>query len=171
MPKIIRLCEILAVLAGGRSSFNPAIIGFLLCETLGEKTMTEQEFTEAVGAMNPRKNLNMTNEETEQAVDIVSKPATVSLTPLTTRKAEQEKEVKAVAESETVKDPLGQFDYTGCQVHVVQDGESLFDVAQKYGVALQQLRYFNHVNKTTLIIRKDQKLYIPKEPVYVPAGE
>lgn len=147
----------------------PKIIG--LCEILGEKTMTDQEFTEAVGAMVSNGNLNMTNEETKQVADALSKPATADVTPLTTRKAEQEKEVKAVAEPETVKDPLGQFDYTGCQVHVVQDGESLFDVAQKYGVALQQLRYFNHVNKTTLRIRKDQKLYIPKEPVYMPDGE
>lgn len=171
IPKIIRLCEKFLYGHGEQSLFKPGKSTFLLCEILGGKTMTEQEFTEAVGAMNPRKNLNMTNEETKQAVDIVSKPATVSLTPLTTRKAEQEKEVKAVAEPEKIMDPLGKFDYTGCQVHVVQDGESLFDVAQKYGVALQQLRYFNHVNKTTLRIRKDQKLYIPKEPVYVPAGE
>lgn len=73
------------------------------------------------------------------------------------------KEVKPMAE--------GKFDYTGCQQHVVQEGEKLFDVAQKYNVALQQLRYFNHINKATLRIRKGQTLYIPKEPVYVPAGE
>lgn len=166
MPKIIRLCEIFAVLAGGRSSFNPAIIGFLLCEILGEKTMTEEtnsikSSTEVAPKQATPIEVNglgagFTKDETTEAVKILTSP---------------EKEVKAVAEPERIMDPLGKFDYTGCQVHVIQDGESLFDVAQKYGVALQQLRYFNHVNKTNLRIRKDQKLYIPKEPVYVPAGE
>lgn len=138
--------------------------------------MTDQEFKEKLDAADPTQIMgsgaaNITNEEAKKAADVLSKPVTPDITPLTTRKAEQEKEVKAVAEPEKIMDPLGKFDYTGCQVHVVQDGESLFDVAQKYSVALQQLRYFNHVNKTTLRIRKDQKLYIPEEPVYVPAGE
>lgn len=138
--------------------------------------MTDQEFKEKIDAADLTQisgsgAANITNEEAKKAVDVLSKPATVDITPLTTRKAEQEKEVKAVAEPEKVKDPMGQFDYTGCQVHIVQDGESLFDVAQKYGVALQQLRYFNHVNKATLKIRKDQKLYIPKEPVWIEPGE
>lgn len=92
-----------------------------------------------------------TKEETAEALKALTDP---------------KKEVRPMA-----KDPMNMFDYSDCKTHVVQDGESLFDVAQKYGVALQQLRYFNHVNKTTLRIRKDQKLYIPKEPVYVPAGE
>lgn len=119
--------------------------------------------------MTEETNPSILNAETKTATTpVTTKP---DIVPLTTRKAEQEKEVKAVAEPETVKDPLGQFDYTGCQVHVVQDGESLFDVAQKYGVALQQLRYFNHVNKATLRIRKSQKLYIPKEPVWIEPGE
>ena len=76
------------------------------------------------------------------------------------------KEVKPMA-----KDPMNMFDYSDCKTHVVQDGESLFDIAEEYHVALQQLRYFNHINKATLRIRKGQTLYIPKEPVYVPAGE
>ena len=42
------------------------------------------------------------------------------------------KEAKPMAE---VKDPRGMFDYTGCEQYTVQDGESLFDVAQKYKVA------------------------------------
>lgn len=78
------------------------------------------------------------------------------------------KEVKPVAE---VKDPKGMFDYTGCQTHVVKEGETLFDVAQQYHVAMQQLRYFNHVNKATMRIKTGQTLYIPKEPVYVPTGK
>lgn len=78
------------------------------------------------------------------------------------------KEVKPVAE---VKDPMGMFDYTGCKVHEVQDGDSLFEIAQKNHVALQQLRYFNHVNKATFAIRKNQKIYIPKETVWIKPGE
>lgn len=78
------------------------------------------------------------------------------------------KEVKPMAE---VKDPRGMFDYTGCEQYTVQDGESLFDVAQKYKVALQQLRYFNHVPKDTMRVKPKQTLYIPKEPVLVPVGE
>ena len=70
-----------------------------------------------------------------------------------------------------VKDPKGMFDYTGCQTHVVKEGEALFDVAQQYHVAMQQLRYFNHVNKATMRIKTGQTLYIPKEPVYVPTGK
>lgn len=157
MPKFARLCEKSLYGHGEQSSFKPGKSTFLLCEILGGNSMTEET------------NPSILNAETKTATTpVTTKP---DIVPLTTRKAEQEKEVKAVAEPETVKYPLGQFDYTGCQVHVVQDGESLFDVAQKYGVALQQLRYFNHVNKTTLRIRKDQKLYIPKEPVWIEPGE
>lgn len=78
-------------------------------------------------------------------------------------------EVKPVAEE--IKDPEGMFDYTGCQVHVVKKGETLFDVAQQYNIALQQLRYFNHVSKATMRIKAGQTLYIPKEPVHVPTGK
>lgn len=94
-----------------------------------------------------------TKEETAEAVKILT---------------DQKKEVKPMVE---VKDPRGMFDYTGCEQYTVQDGESLFDVAQKYKVALQQLRYFNHVPKDTMRVKPKQTLYIPKEPVLVPVGE
>lgn len=73
------------------------------------------------------------------------------------------KEVKPV-----FKDPTGQFDYTGCQTHKVQEGETLLDIAQQYAVALQQLRYFNHIDRHTFKIRTGQVLAIPSEPVHVP---
>lgn len=79
---------------------------------------------------------------------------------------DQKKEVKPMA-----KDPTGMFDYSDCKTHVVQDGESLFDIAEANHVALQQLRYFNHINKATLRIRPNQTIYIPNKPVPVPAGE
>lgn len=94
-----------------------------------------------------------TKEETAESLKILTDP---------------KKEVKPVAE---VKDPKGMFDYTGCQIHVVKEGETLFDVAQQYHVAMQQLRYFNHVNKATMRIKTGQTLYIPKEPVFVPTGK
>ena len=94
-----------------------------------------------------------TKEETAESLKILTDP---------------KKEVKPMAE---VKDPRGMFDYTGCEQYTVQDDESLFDVAQKYKVALQQLRYFNHVPKDTMRVKPKQTLYIPKEPVLVPVGE
>ena len=117
-----------------------------------------------------------TNEETKQAIDAL-KPEPFTKTvdvapkvekPIEVKPTEPAKEVKPVAE---VKDPKGMFDYTGCQTHVVKEGETLFDVAQQYHVAMQQLRYFNHVNKATMRIKTGQTLYIPKEPVYVPTGK
>ena len=80
--------------------------------------------------------------------------------------AEAKKEVRPMA-----KDPMNMFDYSDCKTHVVQDGESLFDIAEANHVALQQLRYFNHINKATLRIRPNQTIYIPNKPVPVPAGE
>ena len=74
-------------------------------------------------------------------------------------------------EQTMAKDPEGMFDYSACQTYVVQKGETLLEVAQKKGVALQQLRYFNHLNKATWKIREGQTLYIPKQPIHVPAGE
>lgn len=96
-------------------------------------------------------------------VNALTQPTTVT-TPQPTPK-----EVKTVAEE--TKDPKGMFDYTDCKTHVVKKDETLFDVAQQYNVALQQLRYFNHVNKATMRIKTGQTLYIPKEPVYVPTGK
>lgn len=122
----------------------------------------------------------LTNEETKAAIDAfnsssddkapVDKPTVLpkATKPIEVAKPEPAKEVKPVAE---VKDPKGMFDYTGCEQYTVQDGETLFDVAQKYKIALQQLRYFNHVPKDTMRVKPKQTLYIPKEPVFVPTGK
>lgn len=119
---------------------------------------------------------NLTNEETKQAIDAL-KPEPFTKTvyvapkaekPIEVKPTEPAKEVKPVAE---VKDPKGMFDYTGCEQYIVQDGETLFDVAQKYKIALQQLRYFNHVPKDTMRVKPKQTLYIPKKPVFVPTGK
>lgn len=92
-----------------------------------------------------------TQEETAEMLKILTDP---------------KKEVRPMA-----KDPMNMFDYSDCKTHVVQDGESLFDIAEANHVALQQLRYFNHINKATLRIRPNQTIYIPNKPVPVPAGE
>lgn len=76
-----------------------------------------------------------------------------------------EKEVKPVA-----IDPKGQFDYSNCIQHKVEPGEALIDIAQKYVVAFQQLRYFNHLSKENPRVREGQIIYIPPKPIYVPYG-
>ena len=68
-------------------------------------------------------------------------------------------------------DPQGMFDYANSEQHVVQEGENLFDVAQKYNVALEQLRYFNHISKKNTRIRVGRTLFIPRESIDVPVGE
>ena len=69
------------------------------------------------------------------------------------------------------KDPEGMFDYSKCKAYTVKSGDTLLDIAQQNNIALQQLRYFNHINKATLQIREGQIIYIPTEPVFVPTGE
>ena len=69
------------------------------------------------------------------------------------------------------KDPERMFDYSKCQTYTVKKGDTLFDVAQKFEVALQQLRYFNHLDKATWRIREGQTLYIPTKPIHVPTGK
>lgn len=81
-------------------------------------------------------------------------------------KPEPVKEVKPV-----VKDSKGMFDYSNCKQYVVQQGDTLLDVAQKFVVALQQLRYFNHLDKGNPVIRPGKTLYIPDKPINVPYGE
>ena len=93
-----------------------------------------------------------------------TKPATASvdtkLTPTENKGGEK-----------MAKDPEGMFDYSKCQTYTVKKGDTLFDVAQKFEVALQQLRYFNHLDKATWRIKEGQTLYIPVKPIHVPTGK
>lgn len=93
----------------------------------------------------------------------------------TPKQAENAKEPPKMANKggdETMaKDPTGMFDYSNCKNYVVKEGDQLLDIAQKFGIALQQLRYFNHLDKATFKIKSGQTIYIPKEPVLVPAGK
>lgn len=74
-------------------------------------------------------------------------------------------------EKTVAKDPKGMFDYSNCETYKVARGDKLIDVAFKYHVALQQLRYFNHLDKATMAIKPDQILYIPNKPINVPVGK
>lgn len=99
----------------------------------------------------------------------IKKPTVVpkTVTPINvTPTADKAKEVK-----QTVKDPKGMFDYSNCKTYKVQDGDTLFSIAQKFVVAMQQLRYFNHLNRKAPKIRVGQVLVIPNKPISVPYGE
>lgn len=139
---------------------------FLLCEISGGNNMEDQPIkpTDTTQPTQPKQatvvsttpkpievTKPFTKEETAEALKILTDP---------------KKEVRPMA-----KDPMNMFDYSDCKTHQVQDGESLFDIAEANHVALQQLRYFNHINKATLRIRPNQTIYIPNTPVPVPAGE
>lgn len=60
--------------------------------------------------------------------------------------------------------------FEGCQSYTVQKGDALVDIADKYNVGLNQLRYFNGVPKATFKISEGQTIYIPKGEVKVPVG-
>ena len=60
--------------------------------------------------------------------------------------------------------------FEGCQSYTVQKGDALVDIADKYSVGLNQLRYFNGVPKATFKISEGQTIYIPNGEVKVPVG-
>lgn len=60
--------------------------------------------------------------------------------------------------------------FEGCQTYTVVKGDALVDIADKFGVGLNQLRYFNNVPKATFKISEGQTIYIPKGEVKVPVG-
>lgn len=111
-----------------------------------------------------------------KSASVVSTPvksAPVASTPVSqpTQSVQSTKSTMGGGEKTVAKDPKGMFDYSNCETYKVARGDKLIDVAYKYHVALQQLRYFNHLDKTTMVIKPDQVLYIPDKPVNVPVGE
>lgn len=52
--------------------------------------------------------------------------------------------------------------------YTVKEGDTLLDVANKYKVAYQQLRYFNEIDRLKPILKPGQVLKIPTSTVYVP---
>lgn len=73
-----------------------------------------------------------------------------------------------MANDTTTKQVDPKFD--GCQTYTVVKGDALVDIADKFDVGLNQLRYFNGVPKATFKISEGQTIYIPKGEVKVPVG-
>lgn len=91
-----------------------------------------------------------------------SKPVAKESTPATTGGGEHTN----MADTNKKIDPK----FEGCQSYTVQKGDALVDIADKYNVGLNQLRYFNGVPKATFKIYEGQTIYIPNGEVKVPVG-
>lgn len=94
-----------------------------------------------------------------------SQPAEAVATPTTTTGGGENTNM---ADNTTTKNVDPKFD--GCQTYTVVKGDELVDIADKFGVGLNQLRYFNGVPKSTFKISEGQTIYIPKGEVKVPVG-
>ena len=115
------------------------------------------------------KNTNENETKPAGLTEIIKPPFKTETDPGLSKLTEPTKPVKEV--KPVVKDSKGMFDYSNCKQYVVQQGDTLLDVAQKFVVALQQLRYFNHLDKGNPVIRPGKTLYIPDKPINVPYGE
>lgn len=109
--------------------------------------------------------------DTNTPAGSTNKPLTGSLLNSATKPVDNKPTSSPVMKPvEPAKDPKGIFDWSDAKPYVIGKDESLFDVAQKFSVALQQLRYFNHINKVTMKVKEGQTIYIPNKPVEVPYG-
>lgn len=131
--------------------------------------MTETDIKTTNSSSNTDLNNSADKEKTATPVQPV-KPAPVVSTPVS-QPTQPTQPTMGGGEKTVAKDPKGMFDYSNCETYKVARGDKLIDVAFKYHVALQQLRYFNHLDKTTMEIKPDQVLYIPDKPVNVPVGK
>lgn len=132
----------------------------------------------------PVVNESTTNDSTAQAVDTTtteaSAPAADSNPAVSSVTASQPAEAVATptittmggGETQTMAETTKKIDpkFDGCEAYVVQKGDALVDIANKYNVGLNQLRYFNGVPKATFKISEGQTIYIPKGEVKVPVG-
>ena len=117
------------------------------------------------------RNMADTNTPTSTPAGSTNKPLTGSLLNSATKPVDNKPTSSPVMKPvEPPKDPKGMFDWSDAKPYVIGKDESLFDVAQKFSVALQQLRYFNHINKVTMKVKEGQTIYIPTKPVEVPYG-
>lgn len=104
------------------------------------------------------------------SADIAKTEATIKPAQLT-QPTVKTQPITGGGEKTVAKDPKGMFDYSDCKTYQVAKDDKLIDIAFKYHIALQQLRYFNHIDKATLKIKEGQTIYIPNEPVNVPVGK
>lgn len=115
-------------------------------------------------------NAFITENRDKQSVEQPTEPKETVVLPTDSKPIEVTPTVEKNKEVNAMTDPEGIFDYSNCDVYTVQEGESLLTVAQKYVVAMQQLRYFNHLEKGAKIKAGD-KLVIPNKPINVPYGK
>lgn len=99
------------------------------------------------------------------APTVDSKPVAKETTPATTTGGGENTNMASTTTTKKV-DPK----FEGCQTYTVQKGDALVDIADKFGVGLNQLRYFNNVPKATFKISEGQTIYIPNGEVKVPVG-
>ncbi|RVU70020.1 LysM peptidoglycan-binding domain-containing protein [Lactobacillus xujianguonis] len=102
---------------------------------------------------------------------VVTKPTEPIQVTLPTSPVAKEVKKPVANEEKTKAQKKEQSIYDHCIKHTVKPGETLLDIAQEHVVALQQLRYFNHLDKQDPKIKVGQVLYIPFKPSYVPYGE
>lgn len=120
--------------------------------------------------LNENKNLQA-EKASDKPTEVAPKTAPVAPVPPVQTKPVNVTSTPKAKEVSVMTDPEGTFEYAGCQVHVVEAGETLFSIAQKYVVAIQQLRYFNHIDHENPKIKIGQKLVIPNKPIMVPYGK
>lgn len=65
-----------------------------------------------------------------------------------------------------------QFDYSRDKTtYQAQANDSLLGIANQYKVGLQQLRFYNNIDKRTFAIRSGQTIHIPSAQVIIPLGK
>lgn len=125
-------------------------------------TITADSAVKAADATTTKAGAPATDSKPVASTVTASQPAKAVATPTTTGGGE----MQTMADTTKKIDP--KFD--GCEAYVVQKGDALVDIADKYNVGLNQLRYFNGVPKATFKISEGQTIYIPKGEVKVPVG-
>lgn len=64
-----------------------------------------------------------------------------------------------------------QFDYSRDKTtYQAQAGDSLLSIANQYKIGLQQLRFYNNIDKHTFAVRTGQTIHIPSAQVLIPLG-
>lgn len=125
-------------------------------------TITADSTVKAVDTTTTKAGAPATDSQPVASTVTTSQPAKAVTTPTTT----------GGGETQTMADTTKKIDpkFDGCEAYVVQKGDALVDIADKYNVGLNQLRYFNGVPKATFKISEGQTIYIPKGEVKVPVG-
>lgn len=114
----------------------------------------------------------ITADSTVKAADTTTSKASAPTNDSVTVANESTPTTTGGGETQTMADTTKKIDpkFDGCEAYVVQKGDALVDIADKYNVGLNQLRYFNGVPKATFKISEGQTIYIPKGEVKVPVG-